>query len=129
MYICPVKNLVLIVVLAIILKPIFPVIDYVVNYKYISTVLCENKDKPALKCCGKCHLKKELATASEGEKPNSSDKKDSSKQEVEVLFCQDIKSLVIEHIYFQNKTAMNDNYSNLYCHMNSCSVFHPPTVA
>ncbi len=123
------KKIVVIIVLSIFLKPIFPVIDYVVNYKYISTVLCENKDKPALKCCGKCHLKKELATASEGEKPNSSDKKDSSKQEVEVLFCQDIKSLVIEHIYFQNKTAMNNNYSNLYFHLNSCSVFHPPTVA
>ena len=123
------KKIVFIVVLSIFLKPIFPVIDYVVNYNYISTVLCENKDKPALKCCGKCHLKKELANASEGEKPNSSDKKDNSKQEVEALFFQDIKSLVLEQIYFQNKTSINDNYSNLYFHLNGCSVFHPPTAA
>lgn len=123
------KNLVFIVVLAIILKPIFPVIDYVVNYNYIATVLCENKDKPALKCCGKCHLKKELANASEGEKPNSSDKKDTSKQEVEVLFFQKIELLVTEQIYFQNKTSIGDNYANLYFHNVDCSVFHPPTVA
>ncbi len=113
--------------LAIILKPIIPVIDYVVNYHYIATVLCENKDKPQLNCCGKCHLKKELAKASEGEKPNSSDKKDNTKQEVEVLFYEDIASLVIAPIYFESENTLIDNYSNLYFHLNSCSEFHPPT--
>jgi hypothetical protein len=124
-----VKKIVLIVVLSIFLKPILPVIDYVVNYEYISTVLCENKDKPELNCCGKCHLKKELAKASEGEKPIHSDKKDNSKQEVEVLFFQDIKSLVLEQTYVQNKTSINYNYSNLYFRLNGCSVFHPPTIS
>ena len=123
------KKIVLIVVLSIFLKPILPVIDYVVNYEYISTVLCENKDKPELNCCGKCHLKKELAKASEGEKPIHSDKKDNSKQEVEVLFFQDIKSLVLEQTYVQNKTSINYNYSNLYFRLNGCSVFHPPTIS
>lgn len=100
------KKFVVIVIFAIFLRPILPVIDYVINYEYISTVLCENKDKPELKCCGKCHLKKELAKASEAEKPINSDKKDNSKQEVEVLFFQSIKSLVLEQIYFQNKTSL-----------------------
>jgi hypothetical protein len=124
-----VKKFVIIVIFAIILKPILPVIDYVVNYEYISTVLCKNKDKPELNCCGKCHLKKELAKASEDEKPINSDKKDNTKQEVEVLFFQDIKSLVLEQIYVQNKTSINDNYSNLYFRLNGCSVFHPPTIS
>jgi hypothetical protein len=35
--------------------------DYAINYDYISKVLCINKDKPELKCNGKCHLMKELA--------------------------------------------------------------------
>jgi hypothetical protein len=112
-----------------ILKPILPVIDYVFNYEYISTILCENKNKPELNCCGKCHLKKELAKVSEDEKPINSDKKDNSKQEVEALFFQDIKSLVLEQIYVQNKTSINDNYSNLYFRLNGCSVFHPPTIS
>lgn len=123
------KKVVFIVVLSIFLKPVLPVIDYIVNYEYISTVLCENKDKPELKCCGKCHLKKELANASEGEKPNSSDKKDNSKQEVEILFFQEIKSFVVEQIYFHTKNSIGDNYTNLYFRIVSCSVFHPPTVA
>ncbi len=41
-------------------KPMWPVVDYVVNYDYIVNVLCENKDKPEMKCNGKCHLIKEL---------------------------------------------------------------------
>lgn len=110
------------------LKPIFPVIDYVVNYHYIATVLCENKDKPELKCCGKCHLKKELAKASEGEKPNSSDKKDTVKQEVEVLFFQKIESFVTASFNGANPSLIGDNYSNLYAYLNDCSAFHPPTL-
>ena len=45
------------------LKLIFPVIDYVVNYNYISKVLCVNKDKPMLHCNGKCYLYKQLLKA------------------------------------------------------------------
>lgn len=36
------------------------VANYAMNLHYYQTVLCENKDKPELKCNGKCHLKKEL---------------------------------------------------------------------
>ena len=123
------KKILLLVALSLFLKPAFPVLDYVVNYHHISTVLCENKDKPKLKCCGKCHLKKELANASEGEKPTSSNKKDTSKQEVEVLFFQKIKPLVICQIYLHDSISIGDNYSNFYFHLNSCSAFHPPTIS
>lgn len=111
-----------------ILKPVLPVLDYIVNYHYISTVLCENKDKPQLNCCGKCHLKKELAKASEGEKPNSSDKKNTSKHEVEVLFYEDIASLVIAPINFDSERTRIDNYLNFYVHLRGCSAFHPPLI-
>jgi len=92
-------------------------------------VLCENKDKPKLKCCGKCHLKKELANASEGEKPNSSNKKDTSKNDGEVLFFQKIKPLVSGEINLKNTNTLFDNYSNLYFNLNGCSAFHPPTIS
>lgn len=38
---------------------------YVLNKEYIATSLCENKNKPAMHCNGKCHLSKQLAKASE----------------------------------------------------------------
>lgn len=108
-------------------KPIFPVFDYIVNYEYISKELCINKDKPVLKCNGKCHLMKELAKASENEKPISSDKKDNSKQEIEVLFCQEVGALQLPQIYFHTNSTVANSYSNHYYHLNSSSVFHPPT--
>jgi hypothetical protein len=107
------------------LKPALPVIDYVVNYEYISTVLCVNKAKPKLQCNGKCHLMKELAKSSESEAPISSDKKIAS-QQFEVLFLEEIKSFKIAPIYFFETQQANTNYSNLYFRLNSASVFRPP---
>jgi hypothetical protein len=107
------------------LKPALPVIDYVVNYEYISTVLCVNKAKPKLQCNGKCHLMKELAKTSENEAPISSDKKIAS-QQFEVLFLEEIKSFKIAPVYFFETQKANTDYSNLYFRLNSASVFHPP---
>jgi hypothetical protein len=107
-------------------KPIFPVVDYVVNYQYISKELCVNKAKPELKCNGKCHLMKELAKASEDEKPISSNKKDNSKHEIEVLFYQELQPIIASQIYFHSNSLVENNYSNNYFHLTSCSVFHPP---
>ena len=102
-----------------------PVIDYIVNYEYISKVLCVNKAKPKMHCNGKCHLMKELAKASENEKPISPDKKVTS-QESEVLFIEELKSFKITPTFFQEKQNLNSSYSNLYFLLNSGSVFHPP---
>ena len=38
------------------IRPIFPVVDYVINQNYISEFLCINKEKPELQCEGKCYL-------------------------------------------------------------------------
>jgi len=42
------------------LRPIAPLVEYVINYDYISKVLCINKDKPELSCNGKCQLMKKI---------------------------------------------------------------------
>ncbi|RMG83363.1 MAG: hypothetical protein D6707_01185 [Bacteroidetes bacterium] len=55
----------LILFLTAFLHQFFPVINYFVNYDYISKELCENKDKPELKCHGKCYLQKELKKTSD----------------------------------------------------------------
>lgn len=108
------------------LKPIFPVIDYVVNYDYIATVLCVNKAKPQMHCNGKCHLMKEMAKESESEKPISSDKKNGV-SENEILFFQVIHPFEPIQDFYPTTTRMTINYSNLYSYLNSITVFHPPT--
>lgn len=107
-------------------KPVLPVLEYVVNYEYISKVLCINKDKPKLQCNGKCHLMKELAKASAAEKPLSSDKK-VNYPILDVLIFEEIKSFEIGPVCFGTKEKINPYYFNLYFHLNSASVFHPPT--
>lgn len=107
------------------LKPVLPVIDYVVNYEYITKVLCVNKAKPKLQCNGKCHLMKELAKTSESQTPISSNKKIAS-HELEVLFFEEIKSFNIRYIYFDKNQFLSTNYSDLYSYLNSDSVFRPP---
>jgi hypothetical protein len=120
-----VKKAVFIIAMVMFLKPILPVFEYMINYEYISKVLCVNKDKPKMKCNGKCHLMQELAKSSENEKPIS-DKKISI-NEFEVLFFQDLNSYVISCTPIFKAKKIDINYSNLYTHLNNCSVFHPPT--
>jgi hypothetical protein len=121
-----VKNILFILVIALFLKPILPVVDYVINYEYISKVLCENKDKPKLQCNGKCHLMKELAKAAETENPKSSDKKSFSPIQ-EVLFLKEISEYKLRSFCFQAKSKINTSYLNLYSYLNMDSEFHPPT--
>lgn len=121
------KNAFLLLGLLVLFRPIFPVVDYVVNYDYISRVLCENKAKPQMKCNGKCQLMKEMAKASESEKPLSQDKK-AAIQESEILFIQQLSSFEIYFLPISLQKAINLNYTNLYCYNTIESVFHPPTI-
>jgi hypothetical protein len=68
---------------------------------------------------------KELAKASESEKPIS-DKKIVA-HEFEVLFFEEIKPFKITPVYFNTTQKITNRYSNLYFYENSYSVFHPPT--
>jgi len=122
-----VKKALFIIALALFLKPVFPFIEYVVNYEYITKSLCVNKEKPQMQCNGKCHLMKELAKAAETEKPISSDKKINAKQFVEELFFQDLTALINQPVYTLHKQRVASNYSNLYYYQVDHFVFHPPT--
>ncbi|HCS19098.1 MAG TPA: hypothetical protein DIW47_00795 [Bacteroidetes bacterium] len=43
--------------------------DYGMRYSYYAEVLCENKDKPELKCNGMCQLVQRLPAQNEPEEP------------------------------------------------------------
>ncbi|WP_246297015.1 MULTISPECIES: hypothetical protein [Flavobacterium] len=119
------KSGIVIIIFFVLFKPILPVFEYVINYDYITTVLCENKAKPEMACNGKCHLMKELAKSSETEKPLSTDKKN-VRAEVEVLFLEIQKNFELAVLPSVGKTQKNFSYSNLYTHLGTNAVFHPP---
>jgi hypothetical protein len=38
-------------------------VSFQVNREYIAKYICENKDRPEMKCAGTCHLMKQMAAA------------------------------------------------------------------
>lgn len=119
------KYFIAIVTFFFLFRPIFPVMNYVVNYDYISKELCENKAKPELECNGKCHLKAELANASEKSTPASNESK--SNFSIELLFLESLPSYSFHNIFVE-KEPVSNLYSKLYFRLNSTSVFHPPII-
>ncbi|HSD13512.1 MAG TPA: hypothetical protein VLB74_02570 [Flavobacterium sp.] len=121
------KNAIVIVVFLFFLKPVLPVVEYVLNYDYIVKELCENKAKPEMKCNGKCHLMKELAKVSENDNPASKDKK-TFHTEFEILFLEKSPSFEIVNLNTPVQEKINERYNDLYVYENPIAVFHPPAV-
>jgi hypothetical protein len=80
--------------------------NYLVQYKYYVEVLCENKNKPELKCNGKCHLAKELKTVEE----------DPEKPELPQRFKDKTEDIFLVHhssnFIFSESTYDTNSYSN-----------------
>lgn len=124
--ICTMKLLLVIVSLTLLIKPVFPVLEYFINYDYIVTELCENKAKPELKCNGKCHLAKELAKAANNDFPNSTDKKIAA-QQYETIYFQEIETITFNLHTSKNTLTIPNYYANNYHHLAIDGTFHPPT--
>jgi len=106
------------------LRPVMPVINYYINYDYIVAELCENKDKPVLKCNGKCHLTKELKKASNGvDSEQKAPPLNMKEYPIAPIFAnnsifESFQFIKIKHRFEAITENLNSNYSNF--------VFHPP---
>ncbi|WP_353120788.1 hypothetical protein [Myroides odoratus] len=104
-------------------KPVLPVVEYVVFYDYIKNELCVNKDKPELKCNGKCHLTKELAHASDTDADKS--KTHFASAEIQLIYYQAIEVINCTFVtpYF-TKVVINieDHYRFSFSNL----LFRPP---
>ena len=71
----------LLIIVSLLVRPIVPFIDYLINRDYIAQNLCVNRDVPDSCCKGKCYLKKQLSKESEKKEaePNAPKKKQLSK--------------------------------------------------
>ncbi len=61
----------LIIFLTSLIRPVFPVVDYMVNFDYIAEVLCIKKKVPESSCNGKCYLMQQMEE-NKNESPESS---------------------------------------------------------
>ena len=101
---------------------------YEVNKEYVATVLCENKDKPAMKCCGKCYLRKQLKNTSDNTE-NAPGKQQQVKWEklswVAVLPSAKPTAAILS---LQENKQLNSYYQNLYRFTSVVNIFHPPSI-
>ena len=87
-----------VIYLTYVFRIIFPVLDYVIQYKYITEELCIEKDNPDNDCHGSCYLSKEIEREVN---PNSDGK---------TVIIDFIK---IPHIMFQVIANFDDNHQNI----------------
>lgn len=104
------------------LRPIAPFVEYVINYDYISKVLCINKDKPELQCNGKCQLMEKL------EKQQNDDFKSLriSMDEYPIGFVNLLNLDLKKKFVLKEKETFL--YSNNYHYLRNTEIFHPPTA-
>lgn len=98
----------------------FIYLNYEVNKNYISTVLCENKEKKEMFCEGKCYLKKKLQKEEKKEQAPTG----SSKEKFEITLFNTFQE---QKIMFDT-TLPNTlfSYTPLLSDEHLASVFHPP---
>ena len=123
------KNVILIAASLIMLtKPLWPVVEYVLNYDYIVNVLCENKDKPEMQCNGKCHLSNELAKEAGAENDNPFNSKTSKTEIPQFIISENI----IEYIFSSTGSLISEENIGYRPNLNSSlftsKILHPPQL-
>lgn len=121
------KQIVSLILLSVFLLQIFSrfiiCADYIINKDYIAKVLCINKDKPRMRCEGKCHLKKQL---------DKEEKKEQSptnpiKEKNEIQFFSESNS-VSSFVAIPLVSKQISVYSFSLSEKHTLTVFHPPIV-
>jgi hypothetical protein len=110
----------------VVLKPLFPLVDYAVNKEYIAKNLCENRAKPKMNCKGKCHLMKQLKKAAADSPLDSNTSKNGSNQEENTMhlaslfvFKSGVSVISISNFYLN---TLNNKLPSTYLQ----NIFHPP---
>ncbi len=120
-----VKLMSILLISTILFRPVmsaYMIIDYEINKDYISKYLCENKDRPELKCQGKCYLMQKLKkSAAEKEEQKTKHMSQISKIEVMAL-NQLVKFGFSNHVLFKILTPVIITLHNGY----ELGVFKPP---
>ncbi|WP_159023594.1 hypothetical protein [Formosa sp. L2A11] len=122
-----VKTATLLLALFLVFKPLIPLVEYAAFYDYIKNELCVNKDVPEMHCNGKCHLKAQLAKASDSEKGNN-DKGSSFSFENTLVFFQDANINFLLFFPKEQPLKIDTSYNKIYKFRYMGFVFHPPLV-
>lgn len=93
------------------------------NREYVSTVLCENKARPELKCCGKCYLRKQLRKT---EEQGTGKPLVEKQQKTDVIFLLP-ERIAVPFIAEAQQLILRDRYAASYHAAAITDIFHPPS--
>ncbi len=98
---------------------------YELNKEYVANKLCENRNKPQLKCNGKCYLKKQLNKADVN---SDSNKSSTSSDRNDLLECVLPDSFSIPRLFHFCSNICLVVYSDSYSFVFESFIFHPPSI-
>jgi hypothetical protein len=96
-------------------------LNYEINKEYITLTYCENKDKPKLKCNGKCHLRKQLKAQEKQENSGKSNTKTEREIQWQSTVPGSFKNTLGEEL-----SDLNYHYVLLNPERYPDPFFHPP---
>jgi len=115
-------------VLTLLVRPLWPIAEYIVNYEYIVTHLCENRGKPQLQCDGKCYLAKMLAKEKGQEKENPFEGHRTHNELMEILFLNKDRLALNPYLFEIAKKTVFAHLQLLFSSSHYPRVDHPPEV-
>ncbi len=95
-------------------------LDFQLNNRYIAASLCENRNKPASCCHGKCFLKKQLQKEEAPGKSNSLP----DKNEYQTLFC--LQGSEMPALRGYAVSVLWPEFAENPCNSVLSPIFHPP---
>jgi hypothetical protein len=104
-------------------RPIAPMLEYVIYEDYIAEFLCINKDKVELQCNGKCYLMQQL-----------SEQNEEKKQGLPKIMLEEYPIGFVDLMFYNSKKPAtvpdqnHFNYSNGYAFLYCAYSFHPPSI-
>lgn len=100
---------------------------YQLNKAYIAANLCENRDKPAMKCCGKCYLRKQLKKTGDTDASKKQAAKN-ERSETIVFILPAINLTPVLPAYSTEPAVQHPGIQHLYDRGIPGAVFHPPAA-
>lgn len=109
-------------------KPFWPVMEYVMQYDYIVSTLCENKDIPEMECNGKCYLGKQLAKENGDQDKNPFQKSSQSEISFNLIF-EEVTSFSFD-VFSEEIIENNFNFPvDFYRSLSSHPLLQPPQLS
>ncbi len=99
---------------------------YEYNKQYIAANLCENRDKPQMKCCGKCYLNKQLKKADKSDEAGRPGPQSKNQWADSSPFIVPEIAVFTSRPFISSSSVLSGFYRPMALQEFTGAVFHPP---